>query len=72
MLREAAFAGWELHVRITVHAPAEDVLARINPAVGVVEVVYIGMLGLDFTVAQPPELAVHIAKLATRHQKAVS
>ena len=37
VLREVAFAGWNVHARITVDAPAAEVLARINPAVGVVE-----------------------------------
>ena len=39
VLREVAFSGWKVHARITVDAPAADVLARINPAVGVVEAV---------------------------------
>ncbi|HEX6340964.1 helix-turn-helix transcriptional regulator [Umezawaea sp.] len=39
VLRDVATAGWRVHARITVFAPAEDVLARINPAVGVVEAV---------------------------------
>ena len=62
-----------MHTRIRVHAPAEEVLARINPAVGTVEAVsdtesvlvtggdsvevvavWIGMLGLDFSVTDPP------------------
>jgi predicted DNA-binding transcriptional regulator YafY len=91
VLRTTAFAGWEVHVRITVHAPAEEVLSRINPTVGVVEAidettcvlvtgadsvetiaVYIGMLGLDFTVAEPPELVTHLTTLARRYAKAVS
>jgi predicted DNA-binding transcriptional regulator YafY len=37
VLREVASTGWSVHARITVYAPAEDVLARINPTVGVVE-----------------------------------
>ena len=37
VLREAASTGWQVHVRITVDAPAATVLARINPAVGAVE-----------------------------------
>ena len=37
VLRTTAFAGWQVHVRITVYAPAAEVLSRINPAVGVVE-----------------------------------
>ena len=39
VLREVAFAGWTVHARILVDAPAAEVLARINPAVGVVEAV---------------------------------
>ena len=39
VLREVAFAGWSVHTRIRVDAPAGEVLARINPAVGVVEAV---------------------------------
>jgi hypothetical protein len=37
VLREVAATGWSVHARITVLAPAADVLARINPTVGVVE-----------------------------------
>ncbi|WP_436500190.1 helix-turn-helix transcriptional regulator [Actinokineospora sp. HUAS TT18] len=37
VLREIASTGWKVHVRITVLAPADVVIARINPAVGVVE-----------------------------------
>ncbi|WP_328390338.1 helix-turn-helix transcriptional regulator [Nocardia sp. NBC_00416] len=37
VLREIASAGWKVHARVTVLAPAQIVLARINPAVGVVE-----------------------------------
>ena len=73
VLRTTAFAGWNVHARITVDAPPRRVLSRINPTVGVVEAiddhtcvlvtgadtvetvaVYIGMLGLDFTVTEPP------------------
>ena len=78
--------GLAVHTRIAVDAPAEEVLARINPTVGVVEAVdddtcvlvtggdsveiiavYIGMLGLDFTVTEPPELVAHLATLAKRY-----
>jgi predicted DNA-binding transcriptional regulator YafY len=90
VLRTTAFAGWQVHVRITVYAPAAEVLSRINPAVGVVEAldddtcvlvtgadsvetvaVYIGMLGLDFTVTEPPELVDHLSTLAKRYARAV-
>jgi predicted DNA-binding transcriptional regulator YafY len=37
VLREVAATGWSVHARITVMAPAAEVLARINPTVGVVE-----------------------------------
>jgi predicted DNA-binding transcriptional regulator YafY len=91
VLRTTAFAGWQVHVRITVHAPAAEVLSRINPTVGVVEAVddktcilvtgadsvetvavYIGMLGLDFSATEPPELVAHLTTLASRYAKAVS
>ena len=39
VLREVASTGWTVRARIAVAAPAEAVLARINPAVGVVETV---------------------------------
>ena len=79
MLRDVAFSGWTVHCRIAVDAPAEEVLRRINPTVGVVETVdegrsvlvtgadsvetvavWIGMLGLDFHVDEPPELVAHL------------
>jgi len=88
--RDVAAAGWRVHARITVHAPAADVLARINAAVGVVEAVdertcvlvtgadsvemiavYIGLLGLDFTVTEPPELVRQLRSLGERYLRAV-
>jgi predicted DNA-binding transcriptional regulator YafY len=39
VLRAVASAGWKVHARIRVDAPAEEVLRRINPSVGVVETV---------------------------------
>ncbi len=39
VLREVASTGWAVHARILIDAPADEVLARINPAVGVVEAV---------------------------------
>jgi predicted DNA-binding transcriptional regulator YafY len=90
VLREVAFTGWSVHARIEVDAPAEEVLARINPTVGVVETVddahsvlvtggdsleivavWIGMLGLDFHVTEPPELVEHIRRLAVRYADAL-
>lgn len=37
VLREVASTGWAVHARVLVDAAADDVLARINPTVGVVE-----------------------------------
>ncbi|PUA82934.1 helix-turn-helix transcriptional regulator [Nocardioides currus] len=39
VLRQVASTGWQVHARILVDGSAEEVLARINPAVGVVETV---------------------------------
>ncbi|MDT0330617.1 helix-turn-helix transcriptional regulator [Nocardiopsis lambiniae] len=36
-MRTIAAHGWKAHARLHVDAPADEVLARINPAVGVVE-----------------------------------
>jgi predicted DNA-binding transcriptional regulator YafY len=90
VLREVAFTGWNVHARITVEAPAAEVLARINPTVGVVETldeqtcvlvtggdsleivaVWIGMLGLDFHVSEPPELVEHLRAVGERYRRAV-
>jgi predicted DNA-binding transcriptional regulator YafY len=90
VVREVARTGWAVHARILVHAPADEVLARINPAVGTVEprddgtsvlvtggdsletvAVWIGMLGLDFTVREPAELVEHLAALSRRYAAAV-
>jgi predicted DNA-binding transcriptional regulator YafY len=89
VLRDVASTGWAVHARITVLAPAEEVLARINPTVGVVEsvdattsvlvtgadslemvAVYVGMLGLDFRVTEPPALVEHLRTLARRYAAA--
>ena len=91
VLREVAFSGWAVHARIAVDAPAEEVLARINPTVGVVETVdadhcvlvtggdsveiiavYIGMLGLDFHVTEPPDLVDAVATVGERYRRAVA
>ena len=37
VLRDVASTGWKVHTRITVFAPAAEVLSRIHAAVGVVE-----------------------------------
>ena len=38
-MRSIAASGWNVHARLRVAAPADAVLARINPSVGVVEAV---------------------------------
>ncbi|RKE16877.1 YafY family protein [Streptomyces sp. TLI_171] len=89
VVREVARTGWAVHARLAIEAPAEEVLARINPTVGVVEprpdgrsvlvtggdslevvAVWIGMLGLDFSVESPPELTAHLRVLAERYAAA--
>ncbi|HRD59789.1 MAG TPA: WYL domain-containing protein, partial [Nocardioides sp.] len=90
VLREVAFSGWSVHARIDIDAPAEEVLARINPTVGVVEsvdsqhcvlvtggdsveiiAVYIGMLGVDFHVSEPPALVDAVRLLGERYRRAL-
>lgn len=39
VMRAVAYEGWVVHARITVLAPASEVMARINPAAGIVEAV---------------------------------
>lgn len=87
--RGASAAGWRWRARVTVAAPAEWVVARINPAVGVVSplgpstcepstgaetldelAVYLGLLGVGFTVTSPPELVAHLRDLAARYAAA--
>lgn len=38
-MRRVASSGWNVHVRLRIDAPAQAVIDRINPAVGVVEAV---------------------------------
>jgi hypothetical protein len=90
VLRDVSSTGWAVHARITVYAPAAAVLARINPAVGLVEqldaetsvlvtgadsaemiAVYVGLLGMDFTVTEPPEVVAQVRLLAERYARAV-
>lgn len=90
VVREVARTGWAVHARLVIDAPADEVIARINPAVGTVEpladgrsvlvtggdslevvAVWIGMLGLDFTVEEPSELVGHLQVLARRYAGAV-
>jgi predicted DNA-binding transcriptional regulator YafY len=89
--RRVSAAGWSHRARITVFAPAADVIERIDPSVGAVEAVdehtcvlstgadslttiavYVGMLGLDFRVDDPPELADRVREVGERYLRAVS
>lgn len=89
--RRVATGAWQYRARITVHAPAPAVEARIGPYVGTVTstgdevclldtgsdsletmAVYLGLLGFDFRVESPPELAEHIRALTGRYRRAVS
>jgi predicted DNA-binding transcriptional regulator YafY len=91
VLREVASTGWKVRARIAVAAPADRVIARINPAVGVVETVddhnsilvtgadslatvaaYVGMLGMDFRVTDPPELVDHVRRVGERYLRATA
>ena len=88
--RHVSAAAWRYYARVTVHAGAETVVARINPAVGTVEAVdgatcvlvtgadsidtlavYLSLLGVDFTVTEPPELVEHLRTLAARYARSV-
>jgi predicted DNA-binding transcriptional regulator YafY len=90
VLRHVASTGWKVRARVLIDAPAQQVLDRINPAVGVVETVdddhcvlvtgadsletvavWIGMLGIDFHVTEPPELVAHLRVLARRYRQSV-
>lgn len=90
VVREVARTGWAVHARLVIDAAPDEVLARINPAVGVVEplpdgrcvlvtggdsleivAVWIGMLGIDFTVESPAALVDHLRVLADRYAGAV-
>ncbi len=85
-----ARTGWAVHTRIRIHAPAAEVMARINPTVGTVEAVsdtesdlvtggdsievvavWISMLGLDFSVTEPPELVENLRALSLRYARAI-
>lgn len=87
--RRVSAAAWRYRARITVHAPAEVVVERINPAVGTVEpvdehscvldtgadaietiAVYVGLLGIDFSVSEPPELVARLRELSARYERA--
>jgi predicted DNA-binding transcriptional regulator YafY len=83
-------AAWRYRARVLVHAPAEEVAARLaGAAAGTVEPrdestcvfdtgadsietlgVYLSLLGVDFDVTDPPELAAYVRTLAARYARA--
>ena len=89
--RGLARATWQHRARVTVHAPAGELAARLPDGFTVEEIddetcavevgsdspamlaVYLGMLGVDFTVdpATAPELADHLRVLGDRYVRAV-
>ncbi len=56
-------AAWRHRAHVTVHAPAADVVARINPAVYVVTAVDESTCTLDTGADTIESLAVHIGLL---------
>ncbi|MCP3805120.1 WYL domain-containing protein [Allokutzneria sp. A3M-2-11 16] len=88
--RGVSGAAWQHTAKVTVHAAAEVVAAKINPAVGTVRAVdadtcelhtgsdslhslavHLGLLDLNFTVTEPPELVELVRRLSDRYRRAV-
>jgi len=61
--RGASAAAWRYRARVVVHAPAEVVTERINPAVGVVEAVGERTCVLDTGADSVHTLAVYLGLL---------
>ncbi|GII62887.1 DNA-binding transcriptional regulator [Sphaerisporangium krabiense] len=61
--RGASAAAWRYRARVVVHAPAEAVTERINPAVGVVEAIDAHTCVLHTGADTPHTLAVHLGLL---------
>ncbi|WP_091348488.1 helix-turn-helix transcriptional regulator [Micromonospora rhizosphaerae] len=61
--RGVSAAAWRYQARVVVHAPAEVVTERINPAVGVVEAVDEGTCVLDTGADSVHTLAVYLGML---------
>jgi predicted DNA-binding transcriptional regulator YafY len=61
--RRASAAGWRYRARVTVHAPAATVVARINPAVGVVTPIDDKTCVLETGADTIDSLAVHLGLL---------
>ncbi|MFD3919696.1 helix-turn-helix transcriptional regulator [Streptomyces sp. NPDC058595] len=61
--RRVSAAAWRHRARVTVHAPAQAVVERINPAVGVVEAIDATTCVLDTGADSLETLAVHLGML---------
>lgn len=61
--RRVSAAAWRHRARVTVHAPAEAAVERINPAVGVVEAIDATTCVLDTGADSLETLAVHLGML---------
>ncbi|MET9671308.1 YafY family protein [Streptomyces sp. NPDC006475] len=61
--RRVSAAGWRHRARVTVHAPAEAVAERINPAVGVVEALDDSTCVLDTGADSVETLGVYLGML---------
>ncbi|GIH28377.1 DNA-binding transcriptional regulator [Acrocarpospora phusangensis] len=61
--RGVSSSAWRHHARVVVHAPAEEVARRINPAVGVVEAIDEHTCVLDTGADSVQTLAVHLSLL---------
>lgn len=61
--RRVSAAAWRYRARVTVHAPAEEVADRINPAVGVLTAVDERTCVLDTGADTIDTLAVHLGLL---------
>jgi predicted DNA-binding transcriptional regulator YafY len=82
-------AAWRYDVRVLLHTPKDEVLARVPAYIGDFEAVdenscvfstgteslamaatYLGLLGADFEVLDPPELKAHLRTLSERFARA--
>ena len=63
VVRDVASTGWNVHACIRVLAPADEVIARINPAVGVVEALDDGTCRLVTGADSYEVMAVYIGML---------
>lgn len=87
--RQVSVAPRRHQATLILHAPVETMRARLNDAVGSLEVVddqrctlrtahdslevlavYIGLLGVDFEVLEPPELIEYLRRVAARYRLA--